>query len=128
MTAAWGIPTIGAIQRTNAVLVAVTALVLARFLSPAAAIGCLLGGAVVIGNLFLLSWMGRLVLAAAGTGSKAAKLGVLAIPLKLLLVVALVYLVFTRAHIDGFGFGAGVLTQLAATIIETGRAATRGVS
>ncbi len=124
----WGIPGLGAIQRTNAVLVVATALVLARFLSRAAAVGCLLGGAVVIGNLFLLALMGRVALAAAGTGSRAARLGAVAIPLKLLLVIGLVYLVFTRAHVDGLGFGAGILTQLAATIIETGRAALRGES
>lgn len=124
----WGIPGIGAIQRTNAVLVVATALVLARFLSQAAAVGCLLGGAVVIGNLFLLALMGRVALAATGTGSRVARLGAVVIPLKLLLVIGLVYLVFARAHVDGLGFGAGVLTQVAATIIETGRAALRGES
>ena len=56
----------------------------------------------------------------------AAKLGALAIPLKLFIIVGLVYLVFTRAHIDGMGFGVGVLTQMAAIIIETGRASLRG--
>lgn len=120
-------PTIWAIQRTTAVLVLVTALILAHFLSTACALASVLGGAVVIANLFILSLLGRLVLAAAGSGSRFARLGVLAIPLKLLLVAALVYLLLSRAHVDGIGFGAGVLTQSVAAFIETGRAAFRAV-
>jgi hypothetical protein len=123
--AARALPTIWAIQRTNAILVLVTALILWHFLSTASALASVLGGAVVIANLFILSVMGRLMLAAAGTGSRMAKVGVLAIPLKLLLVAALVYLLLSRAHVDGIGFGAGVLTQSLAAFIETGRVAFR---
>jgi hypothetical protein len=117
-------PTIAAIQRTNVVLIAISASALAIFQSTTAAIGCLIGGFVVVANLWVLSALGRLVLAAAGAGisGKAAKLGVAAIPLKLLIVIGLVYLVFSRVHVDPIGFGAGVLTQLTAIIIETGRA------
>ena len=126
----WSVPTISAIQRTNVILVAVSAAILAYFGTIPAAIGCLLGGAVVIANLWILSALGKLVLAASGAGisGAAAKLGALAIPLKLFIVIGLVYLVFTRAHVDGMGFGAGVLTQLAAIIIETGRASARGAT
>jgi hypothetical protein len=121
------IPTINAIQRMNVVLVAISAAILGYFDSTAAALGCLLGGAVVIANLWLLSLLGGLMLAAAGSGSTGvmAKWGVLAIPLKMLLVVGLVYLLFTRAHIDGVGFAVGVLTQMTAAIIETGRTSVR---
>lgn len=128
MTFSGQIPTITAIQRTNVILVAITAAILGYFASPIAAIGCLLGGFIVIANLWVLSALGKLVLAAAGAGISggAAKLGAAAIPLKMLIVVALVYLVFKRAHIDGLGFGAGVLTQMAAIIIETGRASIGG--
>ena len=124
MGLSWSIPTIASIQRTNFVLVAVSASILAFFASMSAGIGCLLGGAVVIANLWILSALGALLLAAssAGISGAAARLGALAIPLKLLIVVGLVYLVFTRAHVDGMGFGVGVLTQMAAIIIETGRA------
>jgi hypothetical protein len=124
------IPTIWSIQRTNMVLVAVSAAILALFASKSAAVGCVLGGAVVIANLWILSALGGLVLAASGAGISgvAAKLGALAIPLKLLIVVGLVYLVFTRARVDAMGFGVGVLTQMAAIIIETGRAAVRGAA
>jgi len=126
----WSVPTIASIQRTNVVLVAVSAAILALFASTPAAVGCLLGGAVVIANLWILSAIGGLLLAAssAGVSGAAAKLGVLAIPLKLLIVVGLIYLIFTRAHVDGMGFGAGVLTQMTAIIIETGRASVRGAA
>ena len=123
----WSVPAISSIQRTNVVLVAITAAILALFASTASAIGCLLGGAVVIANLWILAALGRLLIGAAGAGiSKgAARIGALAIPMKLFIVVGLVYLVFSRAHVDGMGFGIGVLTQMAAIIIETGRASVR---
>jgi len=127
MTLPGHMPTIAAIQRTNAVLIVVTSALLGALYSPQAALACALGGAVVMANLFALSIIGRLALAvASGGASSAAKLGTLAIPLKLLVVIGLVYLVFRHAHIDGFGFGFGVLTQMTAIIIETGRASLRG--
>jgi hypothetical protein len=123
----WSVPAISSIQRTNVVIVAIAAAILALFASPASAIGCLLGGAVVIANLWILAAIGRVLLGAAGAGisKSAARLGALAIPMKLFIVVGLVYLVFTRTRIDGMGFGIGVLTQMAAIIIETGRASVR---
>jgi hypothetical protein len=128
VTSSWSVPTIASIQRTNFVLVVISASILALFASASVAIGCLLGGAVVIANLWILAALGGLLLAASGAGvsGAAAKLGALAIPMKLLIVVGLVYLVFTRARVDGMGFGIGVLTQMAAIIIETGRASLRG--
>ena len=121
------LPTISAIQRTNAVLIAITATLLGLLYSARAAYGCLLGGAVVMANLFVLAMIGRLALAVASGGAKsAAKFGTLAIPLKLFVVIGLIYLVSTHAHIDGLGFGFGVLTQMTAIIIETGRASLRG--
>jgi hypothetical protein len=128
MAFSWSIPTIASIQRTNFILVVVSASILALFASYTMAVGCVLGGTVVIANLWILSALGGLLLAAssAGVSGAAAKLGALTIPLKLLIIVSLVYLIFTRAHIDGMGFGIGVLTQMAAIIIETGRASLRG--
>jgi hypothetical protein len=77
--------------------------------------------------LWILAALGRVILAASGAGiSKgAARLGALAIPMKLFIVVGLVYLVFSRVGISGMGFAVGVLTQMAAIIIETGRASVR---
>ena len=127
MNLSWNIPTIAAIQRTNVILVAIFAGLLAYFASPQAAVGCILGGAVVIANLFALAIIGRVALAvASGGASAAAKLGAIAIPFKLFIVIGLIYLVFTHVHIDGLGFGFGVLTQMTAIIIETGRASLRG--
>jgi hypothetical protein len=125
----WSVPAISSIQRTNVVLVALSAAILALFSSAQSAIGCLLGGAVVIANLWILAAIGRVILAASGAGiSKgAARLGALAIPMKLFIVVGLVYLVFARVGVDGMGFAIGVLTQMAAIIIETGRASVRRV-
>jgi hypothetical protein len=130
MTFSWSIPTIASIQRTNFILVVVSSAILALFASAPVAVGCMIGGAVVIANLWILSALGGLLLAAsrAGVSGAAARLGVLAIPLKLFITIGLVYLVFTRARIDGGGFGLGVLTQMAAIIIETGRASLRGAS
>jgi len=123
----WSVPAISSIQRTNVVLVAMSAAILAVFSTAQSAIGCLLGGAVVIANLWILAALGRMILAASGAGiSKgAARLGALAIPMKLFIVVGLVYLVFAHAGVDGMGFAIGVLTQTAAIIIETGRASVR---
>ena len=121
------LPTISAIQRTNAVLIAVTSTLLGLLHSAQAAYGCILGGAVVMANLFALAIIGRFALAVASGGAKsAAKFGMLAIPLKLFVVIGLIYLVATHAHIDGLGFAFGVLTQMTAIIIETGRASLRG--
>ena len=120
-------PTIASIQRTNFALVVVSTAILAFFASRAAAAGCLMGGAVVIANMWILSALGGLLLAASSAGvSGAAKLGALAIPLKLFIIIGLVYLIFSRAQVDAMGFGLGVLTQMAAIIIETGRASLRG--
>ena len=123
----WSVPAISSIQRTNVVLVALSATILAVFSTAQSAIGCLLGGAIVIANLWILAALGRMILAASGAGiSKgAARLGALAIPMKLFIVVGLVYLVFAHAGVDGMGFAIGVLTQMAAIIIETGRASVR---
>jgi len=99
----------------NAILVAVTASLLFFIDSTAAAVGCLLGAAI-------------LAAAGAGISGTAAKFGVMAIPLKMLIVVGLVFLVFHRTNIDGVGFALGVLTQMTAAIIETGRASLRGSS
>jgi hypothetical protein len=116
--------TIAAIQRTNIALLAVASIALALMLSRAAAVGCLIAGSVVIANLYLLAVLGKLAVGVASGGALARRAGVLALPLKLFLIVALLYLVFARVGIDALGFGVGVLTQFVAILIETGRAAT----
>jgi hypothetical protein len=118
-------PTLRSIQLTNVALVFVSAGLLAYFVSNSAAIGCLIGGAVVVANMFLLAAMGRFALSAAQRSGGVSRLGLLALPLKVALVAGLVYLVFAQVHIDGLGFALGVLTQVTAIIIETGRTSVR---
>ena len=130
MSFSWSIPTIASIQRTNFALVIVSTAILDVFASRSAAAGCLMGGAVVMANLWILSALGGLLLAAssAGFSGSAAKLGVLAVPLKMFVVIGLVYLIFSSAKVNAVGFGIGILTQMAAIIIETGRASVRGAA
>jgi hypothetical protein len=119
------IPTIRSIQATNLVLVAMSAGLLAYFVSSAAAIGCLVGGVVVLANMFLLAALGSFALSAARRTGGVSRLGLFALPLKVALVAALMYVVFAHIHIDGLGFALGVLTQVTAIIIETGRTSFR---
>lgn len=114
-------PTIAAIQRTNIVLMIAASVLLALAFSRAAAAGCLIGAGAVIANLFLLAMLGRLVVGAASGGAMARRAGAVALALKLLLFVGLLYLAFSRVGIDAFGFAIGVLTQFLAILIETGR-------
>ena len=115
------LPALGAIQRTNLIVACLASLALLEFRSPAAAISCLLGASVVIANLFLLAFLGRLLLASAAGGAGGA-LGAVALPLKLIMIAGLVYVVLFRSGIDGVGFAIGVFTQLVAVLIETTRA------
>jgi small-conductance mechanosensitive channel len=117
------LPSLGEIQRSNLILLAIGSLALQLTVSTDASIGCLIGGAVVIGNLFVLSLVGRSLCAGAAAGS-GSKLGAVAIPLKLLLIAALVYAVFARFKIDAIGFAVGVSSQVLAILIETARVAS----
>jgi hypothetical protein len=119
------VPSIRAIQATNLVLVALGAGLLGYFVSDAAAIGCMVGGAVVIANLLLLNAIGRFALSRARQSGGVSRIGLIALPLKVALVVAMIYVVFAHIHIDGLGFATGVLTQMIAIIIETGRTSMR---
>jgi len=120
----FNVPSLSKIQRTNMFLVAVLGTALLILRSPAASLACVLGGGIVILNLFLLGLMGRLLLVGAVGGASAA-LRATAIPFKLLLLVLLVYLVFTQTSVDPIGFSLGVLSQLVAVLIETALAGRR---
>jgi hypothetical protein len=120
------LPSIADIQRTSLILVAATGVAL-LLRSPAGSLSCAIGGALVIGNLFILSLLGRLLLAGASGGASSA-LGAIAIPFKLLLIVTLVYLVFTQSRIDPIGFALGVTAQLVAVGVETARASRRAIA
>jgi hypothetical protein len=125
----FAIPTIEGIQRMNAAFVAVAAVTLFALVSRDAALGCLIGGAVVMVNFWVLAILGRVLLAAvSGNGGAGTKLATLAIPLKLFILAGLLYLLAMRVQIDALGFGLGILTQMAAVIIETGRVTMRTAS
>ncbi len=115
------LPAIGAIQRTNAIIACAAALLLFIFRSQAAALSCLLGAGVVILNVFLLTFVVRILLARA-VGGAGSTWGAIALPIKLVLFIGLVYLTLFHTGIDGIGFGVGVLTQMIAVLIETARA------
>jgi hypothetical protein len=118
-------PTIRSIQLTNVLLVCIAAIAMAGFVSVPAAVGCLLGGAFVIANMFLLAVLGRFALSAARASGGVGRMGLAAMSLKIALMIGLIYVVFARIHIDGLGFALGVLTQVTAIIIETARTSMR---
>lgn len=121
----WAVPSIAAIQRTTAVLTAVLTLVLLGLGSAAMAVGCAVGGAVMMANLFLLSFVGRWIVAVAQQSGGANRLGIVAAPLKLLFIVTVVALLFSLTNLSAPGFVLGALTQPGAIFIETWRASAR---
>ena len=120
----WAVPTIAGIQRISALLTAIFAALLFISVSQSAALGCVIGGALMIANLFLLTIVGRAIVALA-QGGAAAKAGVILAPFKLLLFVGVVYLIMTSMRLNLLGFMIGSLTQLLAIFIETWHASTR---
>ena len=121
----WQVPTIGGIQGVTAVMTAALSLLLLVTVSPAAALGCAVGGAVMIANLFLLAFVGRWIIAVATHSGGANRLGIVAAPLKLLFIVTVVAWLLSRTTINVPGFVLGLLTQLGAIFIETWRVSAR---
>jgi hypothetical protein len=121
----WQVPTIGGIHGMTAVMTAALSLLLLVTVSPAAALGCAVGGAVMIANLFLLAFVGRWIIAVATQSGGANRLGIVAAPLKLLFIVTVVAWLLSRTTINVPGFVLGLLTQLGAIFIETWRVSAR---
>jgi len=121
----WTVPTIAGIQRVTAVMAGALSLLVFMAASPAAAVGCAVGGVVMIVNLFLLTFVGRWIVAVATNGGGASRLGIVAAPLKLLFIVTVVTLLLSRTDINVPGFVLGVLTQPGAIFIETWRVSAR---
>ncbi len=118
------VPTIAAIQRTNAVLAASLSLLLLALVSPGLAVGCAIGAAVMIVNLFLLAAIGRWILAAAAHSGGVSRWGVIAAPLKLLFIVTVVALLLSRTNLSVAGFVLGALTQPGAIFVAAWRIST----
>jgi hypothetical protein len=121
----WTVPTIAGIQCVTAVMTGALSLLLYAIASPAAALGCAIGGAVMIANLFLLAFVGRWIVAVASQSGGANRLGIVAAPLKLLFIVTVVAWLLSRTNISVPGFVLGVLTQPGAIFIETWRVSSR---
>jgi hypothetical protein len=121
----WTVPTIGGIQYVAAVTTGILSLLLLATVSPAAALGCTVGGAVMIANLFLLTFVGRWIIAVGTQSGGANRLGIVAAPLKLLFIVTVVAWLLSRTNINVPGFVLGVLTQPAAIFVETWRVSSR---
>ncbi len=117
----WTVPTIAGIQSVTAVMTATLSLMLLVVASPAAALGCAVGGAVMIANLFLLTFVGRWIIAVATQSGGANRLGIVAAPLKLLFIVTVVAWLLSRTNINVPGFLLGVLTWPGAIFVETWR-------
>lgn len=114
-------PSLWQIQRTSLALIALAGILLLVAGAPAAGLGCVIGGGVMVANLFILILLGRF-LSSAAAGGTGPTLGAVAIPLKMLLIAGLVYMVLARTGIDAVGFAIGVSTQLVAIVLETFRA------
>jgi hypothetical protein len=123
----WAVPTIEGIQRMTGIIAAIATAILAIGVSAAAAISCAVGAALMIGNLLLLTIVGRAIIAMAqgGAGNKA---GVILAPMKLFLFVGVVYILIAYTHLNLQGFMIGALTQFVAIFIETWQASTRAVA
>jgi hypothetical protein len=120
----WSVPTIGGIQRTTGVIAAIATLMLAIFVSPAAALSCVVGAALMIGNLFLLTIVGRAIVALA-QGGGGNKVGVVLAPMKLFLFVGVVYILVAYTHLNLMGLMIGATTQIVAVFVETWHASSR---
>jgi hypothetical protein len=117
------LPTISSIQRTAVVVAMFVAAILLIEASSASAISCILGAALMIANLSALNWTVRVMFALARQGGGATGLGLIAAPLKMLLMVGITYLIIQSGRVNLPGFIAGTLTQFIAIFIEVGRAA-----
>jgi hypothetical protein len=122
---AWQVPTIAGIQATTAAMTAAASLLLLATVSSSSALGCAVGGAVMIANLFLLAFVGRWIIAVATQSGGANRLGIVAAPLKLLFIVTVVAWLLSRTTINVPGFVLGLLMQLGAIFVETWRVSTR---
>ncbi len=116
------VPTIEAIQRSTVLVAMLAAAVLLMAASPASAVACLLGAALMMTNLYALSLTVRTMFAVARQAGGATALGLIAAPVKMLLLAGIAYLIIESGRVNVAGFIAGTLTQFAAIFIEVGRA------
>ena len=117
-------PTIAGIERTAALVGVAVAAVFYALVSPAAGLACLVGSVVMIVNFFLLAIVGGAIVGIARR-SGPSRVGILLAPLKLIFLVAVLYVLVSRFRINIAGLVAGILTLFAAIFIETWRTSRR---
>ncbi|MGH7917098.1 MAG: ATP synthase subunit I, partial [Candidatus Binataceae bacterium] len=121
----WSVPTIAGIQRVTALVALALSATLLILVSPAMALGCLIGGAVMLLNLYAWTLIAHSIMALANARQGSHPAGLILAPLKLVLLVVVVYLLISSFHINLAGFLLGLLTQFVAIFIETWRVSRR---
>ena len=119
------LPTIASIQRTTAVVALCAGALLLIQVSAASAASYVLGATLMVANLSALSWTVRLMFSLARQASGVSALGLIAAPLKMVLLAGVIYLIIASGRIQLPGFIAGTLTQFAGLFIEVGCASLR---
>ena len=114
---------IAAIQRSTFLIAVVAATFLWLAVSKPVAIACLIGAALMSVNLLLLEVIARAVGAIARRRGGASRGAIMIAPFKMALLIGTIYWVVFRTNLNVAGFAAGLLTQMAAILIETWRAA-----
>jgi hypothetical protein len=122
--AEFGLPSLWDIERANAIL-AIALVSLLAFIARPLASGCALGASIMIANLMIIAGLGKVLLAAGRKSGLLAKLAVAAAPFKLVILAACVFWLLAYTRVNPAGFCLGLLTQLAAVLIETGRGLVR---
>jgi ATP synthase I subunit len=116
------VPTVEAIQRTTVAVAILAALGCLIEASPRMAFSCMVGAGLMVANLTVLSWIVRTMFALARQAGGATMLGLIAAPLKMLLLVGVTFVIIESGRLNVAGFIVGTLTQFAAIFIEIGRA------
>jgi hypothetical protein len=117
------IPTIPAIQRSTGIVAVLVAAFMWMAFSSADAMACLLGAALMMVNLYALSLTVRGLFAIARQAGGATTVGLVALPLKMLLLAGVVYELIESCRVNMPCFITGTLIQFAGIFIEVGRAA-----
>ena len=118
---AQNIPTVAGLQRATGFVLVVASGLLFWLWSRSAGVACLVGGLLVMTNLYLLSLLGRMVLGAAAAAGGRAKFALAAVPVQMAVLLGVVYILLVRERLNALGFALGVSTQVAGICLEVGR-------
>ena len=115
------LPTVGEIQRATIIVALLSATVLLVGVSAGSAASCMLGALLMVANLSALGWSVQTTFGLARQAGGATALGLIVAPLKMLLLVTIVFLIIESRRVNVAGFIAGTLTQFVAILIQVGR-------